>query len=118
MLFENRADAGRQLAAALSNYGTSHPLVLAIPRGALPVAKVIADALGGALDVVLVRKLGAPYNPEFAIGSVGESGKVMVADYAERVGADNRYIEEEAARQLATIRPDGYRWMPFMQRLA
>lgn len=104
MLFENRADAGRQLAAALSNYGTSHPLVLAIPRGALPVAKVIADALGGALDVVLVRKLGAPYNPEFAIGSVGESGKVMVADYAESVGADNRYIEEEAARQLATIR--------------
>ena len=104
MLFEDRADAGRQLAAALGAYGDSHPVVLAIPRGALPLGRVIADALGGYLDVVLVRKLGAPYNPEFAVGSVGESGHVIVAEYAARAGADSRYIEEEAGRQLATIR--------------
>lgn len=104
MLFENRADAGRQLARALGAYGDSHPVVLAIPRGALPLAKVVADALGGDIDVVLVRKLGAPYNPEFAIGTIGESGNVIVTDYAARAGADSHYLQEEAERQLATIR--------------
>lgn len=104
MLFEDRADAGRRLAEALADYRGTHPLVLAIPRGALPMGRVLAEALSGELDVVLVRKLGAPYNPEFAVGSIGESGQVFVADYAERAGANNRYIADEAARQLATIR--------------
>ena len=104
MLFENRVDAGHQLAKALGTYGKHHPVVLAIPRGALPLGKAIADALGGELDVVLVRKLGAPNNPEFAVGSIGESGNVIVADYAARAGADSRYLEQEAERQLATIR--------------
>jgi predicted phosphoribosyltransferase len=58
----------------------------------------------GELDVVLVRKLGAPYNPEFAVGSVGESGQIMVADYAERAGASASYLADEARRQLETIR--------------
>jgi len=104
MLFDDRTDAGRQLAEALGKYREMNPLVLAIPRGALPIGRVVAEALGGDLDVVLVRKLGAPYNPEFAIGSIGESGHVLVADYAERAGVDSRYIAEEADRQLATIR--------------
>lgn len=102
--FENRADAGRQLGEALSAYRGQQPLVLAIPRGGVPLGREVADALGGMLDVVLVRKLGAPYNPEFAIGSIGESGQVFVADYAERAGADSRYIADEANRQLSTIR--------------
>lgn len=104
MLFEDRAEAGRQLADALDAYTDTHPLILAIPRGAIPIGLVVAEALGGDLDVVLVRKLGAPYNPEFAVGSIGESGKVFVADYAERAGADSRYIAQEAERQLETIR--------------
>lgn len=104
MLFDDRADAGRQLARALDTYRSSNPLVLAIPRGALPIGRIVADALSGSLDVVLVRKLGAPNNPEFAIGSVGESGHMIVAEYAERAGADSRYIADEAARQLETIR--------------
>lgn len=104
MLFEDRADAGRQLAVALTDYRGRHPVVLAIPRGGVPLGRVVADALAGDLDVVLVRKLGAPYNPEFAVGSIGESGKVFVADYAERAGADSRYIAEEADRQRETIR--------------
>ncbi|MEN9880321.1 MAG: hypothetical protein RIQ55_967 [Pseudomonadota bacterium] len=104
MLFDDRADAGRQLARALDTYRSSNPLVLAIPRGALPIGRIVADALSGSLDVVLVRKLGAPNNPEFAIGSVGESGHVIVAEYAERAGVDSRYIAEEAAHQLETIR--------------
>ena len=104
MMFDDRQDAGRQLAKALAGYRGTHPLVLAIPRGAVPLGKVVAEALDGELDVVLVRKLGAPYNPEFAVGSIGESGKIFVADYAERAGADSRYIVDEAARQLTTIR--------------
>ncbi len=104
MLFEDRADAGRQLAKALEAYRNQNPLILAIPRGALPIGRIVAEALSGELDVVLVRKLGAPYNPEFAVGSVGESGHVMVADYAQRAGADSPYVAEEVARQLETIR--------------
>ncbi|SEK85455.1 phosphoribosyltransferase [Nitrosovibrio tenuis] len=104
MIFENRTAAARQLATALSEYRSKNPLVLAIPRGAVPMAKIIADELNGEFDVVLVRKLGAPGNPEFAVGSVDESGWVYVADYAERVGASKEYIKKEVARQLETIR--------------
>jgi predicted phosphoribosyltransferase len=104
MIFENRAAAARQLAAALSQYRNKNPLVLAIPRGAVPMAKIIADELNGEFDVVLVRKLGAPSNPEFAIGSVDETGWVYLADYAERVGANEEYVKGEVARQLDTIR--------------
>lgn len=104
MIFRDRLDAGQQLAEALAAYRETHPLVLAIPRGGVPLGRVIADALNGDLDVVLVRKLGAPYNPEFAVGAIGESGKVFVADYAEHAGADSRYLAREADRQLATIR--------------
>lgn len=104
MLFEDRADAGRQLAAALSVYQGQHPLVLAIPRGGVPLAKIVADSLPAELDVVLVRKIGAPNNPEFAIGSIGESGRISVNDFAERAGADATYLADEAARQMQTIR--------------
>jgi putative phosphoribosyl transferase len=103
MIFENRAAAAKQLAAALSQYRNKNPLVLAIPRGAVPMAKIIADELNGEFDVVLVRKLGAPGNPEFAIGSVDETGWVYLADYAERVGANEEYVKGEVARQLDTI---------------
>jgi putative phosphoribosyl transferase len=104
MIFENRAAAAKQLSAALSQYRNKNPLVLAIPRGAVPMAKIIADELNGEFDVVLVRKLGAPGNPEFAIGSVDETGWVYLADYAERVGANKEYVKGEVARQLETIR--------------
>ena len=104
MLFEDRTDAGRQLVAALKSYHAQRPLILAIPRGGVPLGKIVADALGGDLDVVLVRKLGAPHNPEFAIGSIGESGQIYVSDFAERAGADAAYLSAEAERQMQTIR--------------
>ena len=72
MLFHNRNEAADKLAARLAGHAGQHPLILAIPRGAVPMARRIADALQGELDVVLVRKLGAPGNPEFAIGSIDE----------------------------------------------
>jgi len=65
---------------------------------------VIADALDGDLDVVLVHKLGAPGNPEFAIGAVSEDGTSEVAPVAEEFGIDDEYVKEEVARQLETLR--------------
>ena len=104
MSFRNRVEAAHRLAERLGAYKGKHPLVLAIPRGAVPMARVLADALGGELDVVLVRKLGAPMNPEFAVGSVDESGWAYVADYAASAGADAAYIEEEKQRQIEVMR--------------
>jgi predicted phosphoribosyltransferase len=103
-MFRNRIEAADRLAQRLSAYEGRHPLVLAIPRGAVPMAKRIADTLGGEVDVVLVRKLGAPGNPEFAIGAVDETGWTYIADYAASVGATPEYIEREKARQMAIMR--------------
>jgi putative phosphoribosyl transferase len=104
MVFKNRIEAAKKLAEALFEYRGKNPLILAIPRGAVPMGKVIADELGGELDVVLVHKIGAPGNPEFAIGSVDESGWVYLADYATGVGASEKYVSGEVAGQLETIR--------------
>ena len=68
------------------------------------MGRVIADRLGGDLDVVLARKLHAPGSPEFAVGAIDETGWTYVADHAERVGADAAYLERESAIELATIR--------------
>lgn len=102
--FTDRNEAAERLARALSDHRGRNPLVMAIPRGAVPLARVVADRLGGELDVVLVRKIGAPGNPEFAVASVDESGWLYVAPYALQAGADPDYLEREAARQLALIR--------------
>ncbi len=104
MSFRNRVEAAHRLAERLSAYKGKNPLVLAIPRGAVPMARVLADALDGELDVVLVRKLGAPMNPEFAVGAVDESGWAYVADYAASAGADAAYIEAEKQRQIEVMR--------------
>jgi len=104
MIFRDREDAARRLAEALAQYRGQNPLVLAIPRGAVPMAKIIAETLGGEVDVVLVRKLRAPGNPEFAIGSVDETGWTYLGDYAGRVGGSSQYIETEKQAQLEVMR--------------
>ena len=104
MVFEDRIDAAQKLARALAKYRGKNPLVLAIPRGAVPMGRIVADELGGELDVVLVRKLGAPGNPEFAVGAVDESGWTYLADYAADVGASQSYLADETATQLVTMR--------------
>jgi len=104
MQYKNRDEAARLLVEKLINFKGKNPLVLAIPRGAVPMAKVIADELEGEVDVVLVRKLGAPGNPEFAIGSVDETGWAYIADHAAAVGGSMDYLEAEKARQLETMR--------------
>lgn len=103
-MFSDRDDAARRLAAALQAYRGAHPLVLAIPRGAVPMGASIAAALGGDLDVVLVRKLGAPDSPEFAVGAVDENGWTYVAPHARLAGADEPYLERERGTQLAALR--------------
>lgn len=104
MIFNDRIAAAQKLAEALSDYRDKHALVLAIPRGSVPMAKLIAERLHGEMDVVLVRKLGAPGNPEFAIGSVDESGWVYLTEYTAKVGADDLYVQREVAAQMETMR--------------
>lgn len=103
-MFRDRNEAASRLAERLQAYSGKNPLILAIPRGAVPMAKIIADKLGGELDVVLVRKLRAPRQPELAIGSVNESGWTYQSDYAELYGADAAYIASEKRAQMETIR--------------
>jgi putative phosphoribosyl transferase len=102
MAFENRAEAGQMLARRLNKFRGQHPLVLAIPRGAVPMGKIVANALDGELDVVLVRKLRAPQNPELAIGSIDETGTIYL-DPDTRDLWDELYLEDEKKVQLETI---------------
>jgi predicted phosphoribosyltransferase len=103
MRFHNREHAARLLAEKLTAYRGQNPLVLGIPRGAVPMAKIIADALDGELDVVLVHKLGAPGNPELAVGSVDEAGRVYLSEHVRELGIDDDYLEKEKQAQLKTL---------------
>lgn len=103
-MFRDRNEAAILLAKKLNPYHGQHPLVLAIPRGAVPMAKIIADMLDGDMDVILVRKLRAPDNPEFAIGAIDETGWTYLAEYAHQVVGDPAYIEQEKATQLEVMR--------------
>jgi predicted phosphoribosyltransferase len=104
IVFRDRKQAAEALAQALGAWAGREPLVLAIPRGAVPMARLIAQRLGGEFDVVLVRKLGAPGNPEFAIGAVEESGWAFVSPWAAEAGASAEYVERVRAAELATLR--------------
>ncbi|HVE54396.1 MAG TPA: phosphoribosyltransferase family protein, partial [Ramlibacter sp.] len=103
MVFKDRRDAAEQLAAALAAYAGSHPLLLAIPRGAVPIAAVLAQRLGGDLDLVLVRKLHAPGAPEFAIGAIDESGWMYLALHAASVRASPGYLAEQKELELREL---------------
>lgn len=111
-MFKDRDDAAHQLADRLTAFSTQHPLVLAIPRGAVPIGKIVAAQLGGDFDVVLVRKLRAPFEPEVAIGSVAENGWTYIAPYAAAVGADQDYIAAEKQKQMATIHSRRVQYTP------
>jgi len=97
-MFKNREEVARQLADRLAAYRGQHPLVLGVPRGAVPMARIIADALGGDVDVILVRKLRAPAQPELAIGAVDESGSVLKGRYFDVV-SDQQAREEVCTQQ-------------------
>jgi putative phosphoribosyl transferase len=100
-LFRDRRDAGQQLAARLDSYRHESPLVLGLPRGGVPVAYEIASALGAPLDVCIVRKIGAPTQPELGIGAVAEGGALFV----DRTTADAMGVStDELAALIATKR--------------
>jgi len=114
MRFKNRQHAAQQLIERLSpNYARQNPLVLGIPRGAMSMARSIADALGGELDVVLVRKLSHPDQPEFAIGAIDETGKAFLTEWAADVNP--QIVEAEKLRQLKVLRERRARYTPLRQ---
>jgi putative phosphoribosyl transferase len=117
MIFQNREQAARLLAERLADYLGKHPLVLAIPRGAVPMGKIVADALDGDLDVVLVRKLGAPGNSEYAIGAVEESGWAFVTSHAREAGATPAYIASQKESELHRIRERRAQYSPLRPAL-
>jgi len=112
MYFDDRIDAARQLADALREYRGQRPLILAIPRGAVPMGAELARQLDGDLDVVLVRKMRAPGNPELAIGAVDETGWSYVTDFAEEVGAYPAYIDDERREQGKILASRRARYTP------
>jgi len=102
MYFKNRAAAAVELAERLTHYRGEHPLVVGVPRGGVPMARIVADALDGDLDVVLVRKLRAPGQPELAIGAVDESGTVLEGEYFALAPAS--HVREEVRTQRGILR--------------
>jgi len=105
-IFRDREEAGAWLAERLGHLAAERPVVLALPRGGVPVAVPIARALNAPLALLLVRKLGAPHNPELAIGAVVDGTPpqiVLNRDIIEALGVDEAAIERERRRQLAEI---------------
>jgi putative phosphoribosyl transferase len=113
--FADREEAAEALASSLQDYRGRNPLILAIPRGAVPMGKIIADRLGGELDIILVRKIGAPLNPEFALGAVDETGWVHLNRFAEEEGGTTPFITKEKSRQLALLKERRARYTPSRQ---
>lgn len=105
MMFEDRRDAGRQLAARLQPLAGEQPIVVAIPRGGVPVAIEVARALNAPVDLLTVRKIGAPQDPEFAIGAIGEDGTLVVNEAVARLaGVTQRQFEHLLAREQRELR--------------
>jgi len=104
-LFQDRLEAGKRLAEALGFLkGRTDVVVLAIPRGGVVVAKPVAEALKAPLDLVITRKIGAPGNPELAVGSVTQDGEIIVdKEVASMLGVSEEYLKAEAARQRHEI---------------
>lgn len=117
-LFKDRIDAGKQLAAELSNYHFEHPLILALPRGGVPVAKEVAHALKAPMDVLIVRKIGAPFNEEYGIGGMcedfvplfNEDARLAFAPYASEIEQIVDFEKSELKRRIKYYR--GKRSMP------
>ena len=104
-IFENRHDAGRQLAAALGDYSDRSVVVLAIPNGGVPVALEVAGVLNADLDVIISRKIPLSINPEGSLGAAADDGTVILNEEAvKRIGLSRQQIEYEASRVRAEIK--------------
>jgi putative phosphoribosyl transferase len=106
MPFRDRTEAGRKLAAALAEYRERDPVVLALPRGGVPVGAEIAAAMGASLDLIMVRKIGAPGQPELAMGAVVDGAEALVVrndDVIASAGVDEAEFAAACQRELAEI---------------
>jgi putative phosphoribosyl transferase len=106
MTFTDRSDAGRQLAAKLAHLKDANAVVLALPRGGVPVGFEIARTLAAPLDLLLVRKIGVPWQPELALGAVADGKQpqsFIDREMAARLGVSDDYIAAETARQLEEL---------------
>ena len=106
MIYENRSDAGKRLARELAGYKSQDPLILALPRGGVPVGAEIAKALDAPLDLILVRKLGVPMEPELAMGAVIDGAEPHVVrneDIIALLAMPEAEFEQICARELAEI---------------
>lgn len=103
-VFLDRHDAGRRLAAETSHLAGPDTMVVGLPRGGVPVAFEVAKALGAPLDVILVRKLGVPFQPELAMGAIGEHGVLVTNPFVvERAGVSAREFAAVQARERAEL---------------
>lgn len=105
-MFEDRIDAGRQLAKALQHYHNQEVVVLALPRGGVPVAAEIASALQAPLDVLIVRKIGVPYRPELAMGAVMDCADMVTIrndDIIRGYGISEEQFQDECTKAMAEI---------------
>lgn len=106
MLFQDREDAGRQLARALVKYRSRHPVILALPRGGVPVAAEVAESLEAPLDLILVRKIGTPMQPELAMGAVVDGEQPVIVrnqDVIDQTGVSDETFNAVCKKELAEI---------------
>ena len=103
MIFRDRAEAGRRLAQRLAPLRSEDVVVLGLPRGGVPVAAEVARALDAPLDVLLVRKLGLPSNPEVAMGAIGEGGVRVVNPSVARSVTEQQLAQVEALETAARV---------------
>ncbi|MDV3244376.1 MAG: hypothetical protein LYZ66_04280 [Nitrososphaerales archaeon] len=104
-VFRDREQAGEALADALKDLKGEDVVVLAIPRGGVVVGGVVAGALGAPLDIVVTRKIGAPGEPEYALGAVSQEGEVILDEEAVRtLQVERSYLDSETARQTKEVK--------------
>src|ERR671917_1019766 len=104
ILFEDRGDAGRQLAERLAPYAEERPIVFALPRGGVPVGTEVSRSLGAPLEVIVARKLGAPGQPEFGIGAVAPGGvRVLNERVVQALSIPEDYLEWVTGRESAEV---------------
>ena len=120
-MFADREDAGRQLAAKLLRFKDKNPVVLALPRGGVPIGLEVAALLKAPMDLILVRKIGTPGQPELAVGAVvdGEKPELVINEDVKRLaGVPDDYIVQEEAHQLVEIERRRKLWLGDRPRVA
>ena len=117
-MFKDRQDAGRRLSLALEKFRAPRPVILGLPRGGVVVGAEVARALDGDLDVVLVKKLRAPGNPELALGAVSEDGRAYWnREVTGLIGVAETYLQEEVAERRAELASQQQRYRAVRPRI-